>query len=364
MTSEEKPKELIPDTSKMEYRYLGNTGLRVSVLSYGNWCEHDDDKRTVECVKTCLENGVNFFDTAEIYGLGIAETTLGKALKELNVKREKIVISTKIFKNGNDPNDSFESRKHIIEGVRQSLKRLQLEYVDVVFCHRYDRHTPLEETCRAMNYVIEKGWAFYWGTSEWRADQIERAIKICEKLNLIPPIVEQCQYSMLERQKVDNEYSDLFKMYKLGTTIWSPLKGGILTGKYLEKIPEGTRLANEKHGFMKSMYEKEKDIINPKIIKLKELAEKKLECSLAQLAVAWVIANKDVSTCILGASKASQLIENFKALEIYKKLAPEILTEIETILDNCPKGEMDFINWGQLNIRRNIDLKVDLVKKK
>ena len=354
-------KPLVPDTTKMEYRYLGNSGLRVSVLSYGNWCEHDDDKRTVECVKTSLEHGVNFFDTAEIYGLGIAETTLGKAFKELNVPREKIVVSTKIFKNGNDPNDTFQSRKHIIEGVKQSLKRLQLDYVDVVFCHRYDRYTPLEETCRAMNYVINQGWAFYWGTSEWRADQIERAIKICEKLNLIPPIVEQCEYSMLERKKVDSEYSDLFKMYQLGTTIWSPLKGGILTGKYLNEIPKGTRLDTK--DFMKAMYEKEKNEINPKIQKLKELAENKVKCSLAQLAVAWVIANKDVSTCILGASKASQLDENFKALEIYKKLTPEILTEIETILGNCPNGEMDHRDRYQLNVRRNIDLGVDLVKK-
>ena len=359
MLSEEKPTQLKPDTTKMEYRHLGNSGLRVSVLSFGNW-EHDD-KRTLECVKTCLENGVNFFDTAESYGLGTAEIALGKALKELNVPREKVVISTKIFRNGTDPNDMFESRKHIIEGVKLSLKRLQLEYVDVVFCHRYDRRTPLEETCRAMNYVIDKGWAFYWGTSEWRADQIERAIKICEKLNLIPPIVDQCQYSMLERDKVDNEYSDLFRMYKLGTTIWSPLKGGILTGKYLNEIQEGTRLAKNDH--MKSRYDKEKDTINPKIAKLKEFAEKKVGCSLAQLAVSWVIANKDVSTCILGASKASQLEENFKSLEIYKKLTPELLTEIETILDNCPKGETDFRDRVQLNVRRNIELGVDLVKK-
>ena len=357
--SEEKQTQLMPDTKKMEYRYLGNSGLRVSVLSFGNW-EHDE-KKTLECVKTCLNNGINFFDTAESYGLGTAEIALGKALKELNVPREKVVISTKIFRNGTDPNDMFESRKHIIEGVKLSLKRLQLEYVDVVFCHRYDMRTPLEETCRAMNYVINKGWAFYWGTSEWRADQIERAIKICEKLNLIPPIVDQCEYSMLERNKVDNEYSDLFKMYKLGTTIWSPLKGGILTGKYLNEIPEGTRLA--KLDFMKNRYDKEKDTINPKIAKLKEFAEKKVGCSLAQLAVSWVIANKDVSTCILGASKASQLEENFKALEIYKKLTPELLTEIDTILDNCPKGETDFRDRIQLNIRRNIDLGVDLVKK-
>ena len=350
MTSEEKPTQLIPDTTKMEYRYLGNSGLRVSVLSFGNW-EHDE-KRTLECVKTCLNNGINFFDTAESYGLGTAEIALGKALKTLNVPREKIVVSTKIFRNGSDPNDSFESRKHIIEGLKLSLKRLQLDYVDVVFCHRYDRDTPLEETCRAMNYVINKGW---------RADQIERAIKICEKLNLIPPIVEQCEYSMLERKKVDSEYSDLFRFYKLGTTIWSPLKGGILTGKYLDKIEEGTRLA--KHDFMKNRYDKEKDVINPKIQKLKEFAEKKVGCSLAQLAVSWVIANKDVSTCILGASKVEQLEENFKSLELYKKLTPEILTEIENILDNCPNGEMDFRNREQLNVRRNIDLGVNTVKK-
>ncbi len=359
MSSEEKSNILVPNTSKMEYRYLGNSGLRVSVLSFGNW-EHDE-KRTLECIKTCLNNGINFFDTAESYGLGTAEIALGKALKELNVPREKIVVSTKIFRNGTDPNDSFESRKHIIEGTKLSLKRLQLDYVDVIFCHRFDRYTPLEETCRAMNYVINKGWAFYWGTSEWNADQIERAIKICEKLNLIPPIVDQCEYSMLERKKVDSEYSDLFKLYKLGTTIWSPLKGGILTGKYLNEIQEGTRLF--KHDFMKNRYDKEKDAINPKIQKLKEYAEKKIGCTLAQLAVSWVIANKDVSTCILGASKASQLEENFKSLELYKKLTPEILTEIENILDNCPTGEMDFRNRNQLNIRRNINLGVNMVKK-
>ena len=359
MTCEEKTNTLIPNATKMEYRYLGNSGLRVSVLSFGNW-EHDE-KRTLECVKTFLNNGINFFDTAESYGLGTAEIALGKALKELNVPREKVVISTKIMRNGTDPNDSFESRKHIIEGLNLSLKRLQLDYVDIVFCHRYDRYTPLEETCRAMNYVINKGWAFYWGTSEWNADQIERTIKICEKLNLIPPIVEQCQYSMLERKKVDSEYSDLFKIHKLGTTIWSPLKGGILTGKYLNEIQEGTRLFKNEH--MKNRYEGEKEIINPKIQKLKEFAEKKIGCSLAQLAVSWVIANKDVSTCILGASKVNQLEENFKSLEIYKKLTPEILMEIETILDNCPIGEMDYRSGNQLNIRRNIDLGVNLVKK-
>ena len=208
MSAEDKPKELVPDTSKMEYRYLGNSGLRVSVLSFGNWSDHEDEKKMEELIKTCLENGVNFFDTAEGYGMGKAETSLGKALKALNVPREKIVVSTKIFKGGPDPNDGFESRKHIIEGVKLSLKRLQLDYVDVVFCHRYDRGTPLEETCRAMNFVIEKGWAFYWGTSEWNADQIERAIKICEKLNLIT----QQQKIEYNYQRIMNN-NEIFLLY-------------------------------------------------------------------------------------------------------------------------------------------------------
>ena len=351
-----------PDCSKMEYRYLGPTGLKVSVLGFGNWVNNLNDEMNKECFKKCLENGINYFDTAEIYGYGKGEIQFGKVLKELNIPREKIVVSTKIYSIGKDPNDNYITKKHIREGLTNSLKRMQLDYVDIVFCHRYDMHTPLEETCRAMNYVINKGWAFYWGTSEWKADQIERAIKICEKLNLIPPIVEQCEYSMLERKKVDSEYSDLFKLYRLGTTIFSPLKGGILTGKYLKEIPEGTRLATKE--FMKKRFEKEKDSINPKIEKLKELAEKKVGCSLAQLAVAWVIANKDVSTCILGASKASQLDENFKALELYKKLTPELLTEIENILDNCPQGETDFRTWQTLNVRRNMDLGVNIVKKR
>ena len=205
-----------PDSSKMEYRYLGPTGLRVSVVSWGNWVNNSSDKLTVDSVKFCLEHGINFFDTAEVYGLGAAEISLGKAFKELGVQREKIVVSTKIYKCGLDPNDSFLSRKHIIEGIRNSLKRLQLDYVDVIFCHRYDRYTPLEETCRAMNWVINQGLAHYWGTSQWSASQIMEAYKICDKLNLIPPVCEQCNYNMMVRDRVEAEYRDLFKKYKMG----------------------------------------------------------------------------------------------------------------------------------------------------
>ena len=321
--TEQKP-ETKPATEKMIYRYLGNTGLRVSVLSLGNWLNNEDDAQTLECTKAALNNGINFFDTAEIYGFGAAETTLGKALKELNVPREKIVVTTKIFRIGNDPNDSFLSRKHIVEGLNNSLKRLQLDYVDIVYCHRYDMKTPMLEVCTSMNWVINKGLALYWGTSEWTACQIMEAYDICEKLGLIKPVVEQCEYNMFRREKMEKEYRDLFKRYKMGTSIFSPLKCGILTGKYMNEIPEDSR-ANSKNERTKSMMErndyfKNKKEIDNKLTQLKAIAENKLNCSLAQLAIAWVIGNPDVSTCILGASKGSQIEENVKAIEVLKKI--------------------------------------------
>ena len=202
-----------PNTSKMEYRYLGNTGLRVSVLSFGTWVNNADDKLVEDCVKVSLEHGVNFFDTAEIYGLGQAELALGKAFKNLKVPREKIVVSTKIYSIGKDPNDAFQSRKHIIEGINNSLKRLQLDYVDVIFCHRYDMNTPLEETCRAMNYVIDKGLAFYWGTSQWTASQIMEAYKICDKL-IFASDLEDYGYIYVTEDKdviVDNNIKNIFE---------------------------------------------------------------------------------------------------------------------------------------------------------
>ena len=209
MSEKENP---LYDSSKMVYRYLGDSGLRVSVLSFGVML-HDNVENMKEIIKICLKNGVNFFDTAEAYGMGVAERTFGQALKELNVPREKIVVSIKIFKNGTDPNDSGEGRKHIIEGVHQSLKNMQLDYTDIVFAHRYDMHTPIEETCRAMNYLIEKGLTFYWATSEWTPDQIERAFNFCKDKNLIPPICDQAHYNLVYREKVDrNYYLDLENM--------------------------------------------------------------------------------------------------------------------------------------------------------
>ena len=353
-----------PDSSKMEYRYLGPTGLRVSVLSWGTFVNHTDDKLTTESVKYCLEHGINYFDTAELYGFGLAETSLGKALKELNVQREKIVISTKLFTIGRDPNDSFLSRKHIIEGLRNSLKRLQLDYVDIVFCHRYDRYTPLEETCRAMDWVINQGLAHYWGTSQWTASQIMEAYKICDKLNLIPPVVEQCHYNMMKRDIVESEYRDLFKRYKMGSTIWSPLESGILAGRYLNEIPQDSRynLKNDSAPVNIQPYLDNKKEWDEKLLKLKDIAEKKLNCSLAQLAIAWILANPDCSSIILGSSKVSQLEENIKAVEVYKKLTKELFLEIEKILDNAPKGEIDYRDWKELPSRRNINLGIDFIK--
>ena len=205
----------------MEYRYLGNSGLKVSVFSFGNWLnsnKQEDYEITRDAMKLCFDAGVNFFDTAEIYGFGNAETIMGKAIKELGFKREEIVVSTKIFKIGQGVNDTFLSRKHIVEAIHAQLARLQLEYVDVIFCHRPDFETPLEETCRAMHWIIENNKAFYWGTSEWPADRIAKAIEICERLNLHKPIVEQPQYSMVSRNKFESEYRRIFSEYRYGST--------------------------------------------------------------------------------------------------------------------------------------------------
>lgn len=350
--------------SKMEYRYLGNTGLRVSVLGYGNSVNYRDDKLTLEAVKIALSAGINYFDTAEVYGMGWGESNLGKALKELNIPREKIVVSTKIFKCGSDPNDCFLSRKHIIEGITNSLERLQLKYFDIVYCHRYDLYTPLEETCRAMNYLIKQGLAFYWGTSEWTASQIMEAYKVCDRLRLIRPVVDQCHYNMFTRISVENKFNDLIKKYHIGMACYSPLESGILTGKYINEIPKDSRahLTYDNANSAMDRYIKEKKSWDDKMLRIKDLAEKKLKCTLAQLCIAWVIANPEIHTCLLGASKTIQLEENIKALEIYKKIDKETWIEIEKILDNVPYGEKDYRNNIQLRSRRNIAMEIDFQK--
>jgi len=364
MAEQKKVTEVKPDTSKMEYRYLGNSGLRVSILGFGNSVNYRNDKLTAESIKVALAHGVNYFDTAEIYGLGTGETNLGKAMKELGISRKKVVISTKIYRIGTDPNDCFLSRKHIVEGLKNSLQRLQLKYVDIIFCHRFDSQTPLEEVCDSMNYVIEQGLAFYWATSGWSASQIMEAYAICDRLKLIRPIAEQVHYSVFTRSPLEDEYNDLIKKYKLGLIAYSPLESGILTGKYINEVPKDSRanLNYDNANTLMEKYTKEKKAWDEKLLKLKDIAEKKIKCTLAQLCIAWIIANPDISSCVLGASKSTQLEDNFKALDLYKKIDKDTFIEIEKIMDNAPTGEMDFLTWTQLPSRRNIAMNIDYIK--
>jgi len=350
----------------MEYRSLGRTGLKVSRIGFGCYMFPFEtaEKVTHDTVKRALELGINFFDTAEMYASGQSEIDFGKALKKLNVKRESIVVSTKLFWSGPQPlvskdtpgpNEWGLSRKRINEGINNSLKRLQLDYVDVLFCHRFDYDTPLEETCRAINNLIEQGKVYYWGTSEWTAQQIASAIEICDKLKLVGPVVEQPQYNMMERNRVEVELAPLYDLYGLGTTIWSPLAGGLLTGKYLKENAEGRfSTVSELRGFFN--YDK---LFGPENIEktrkmFKELEEiaASLGGSLVQLALAWTLRNKDVSSALCGFTKVQQVEENVKAVEIYKKFTPEIDERIEKLLDNRPDPGMNFKSFSKLPYRR------------
>jgi len=329
----------------MEYRYLGRSGLQVSALSLGAWVTYGGqvgEQVAYDCMTAAYQAGVNFFDNAEVYADGNAEIVMGNVLKKTGWKRSDLVISTKIFWGGSGPNDSGLSRKHVIEGTEASLARLQLDYVDLIFCHRPDLYTPVEETVRAMTYLIDQGKAFYWGTSEWSATQIMEAYSIARREHLIPPLMEQPQYHMFDRERVEVEYSRLYREIGLGTTIWSPLASGMLTGKYNDGIPEGTRVTLKGYEWLRKRFESEEaqqDI--EKVKRMMPIAEE-LHCSMAQLALAWCLKNPNVSTVITGASKAEQVVENMKALEIVEKLNQDVLARIEQILDNKPEPEPDF----------------------
>eukprot|EP01118_Nematostelium_gracile_P003676 TRINITY_DN1424_c0_g1_i1.p1 TRINITY_DN1424_c0_g1~~TRINITY_DN1424_c0_g1_i1.p1 ORF type:complete len:353 (-),score=123.81 TRINITY_DN1424_c0_g1_i1:54-1112(-) len=335
----------------MQYRFLGRSGLRVSVLSIGAWITQGsqvDEDAAFECMKAAYDNGCNFFDNAEVYAAGKAEEVMGICLKRLNVPRDELVISTKLYWGGDGVNQRGLSRKHIIEGTRASLKRMQLDYVDLLFCHRPDPYTPIEETVRAMNFLIDQGLIFYWGTSEWSAEEIADAHGVASRLGLVGPVMEQPQYSMLHRTRFEKEYVRLYKDYGLGTTIWSPLACGLLTGKYSGKeFPEDTRLGLSGNNKwlrdqllsgkgMNGLEEKNLDRIYEVVDGLKPIAAK-LNCTLAQLALAWCIKNENVSTVITGASRPSQVVENFKSLEVVPKLTKEVMEEIEKVLNNKPQ---------------------------
>ncbi len=311
----------------MKYKNLGKSGIKVSELSFGSWITFGntlDVKNVKTCMRKAFDLGINFFDNAEVYSKGDAELLMGEAIKDY--RREDLVISTKIYWGGNGPNDTGLSWKHLVEGTRNSLKRLKLEYVDLLFCHRPDPSTPIEETVRALDFIIKSGYAFYWGTSEWSAQQIEKAFIAAEKFNCIPPTMEQPQYNLLVRDKVEKEYLEIIKKYNLGLTTWSPLASGILSGKYNNGIPKGSRL--DSNEWLRQ------ELTPTNISKVKKLADvaKQLDCSLAQLAIAWCLKNENVSTVITGASSVSQIEENVKALVVKDRITDIVKKDIEKIL--------------------------------
>lgn len=329
----------------MEYRYLGKSGLQVSALSLGAWVTYGGqvgEEIALECMQAAIDVGVNFFDNAEAYAEGKAETVMGKVIKKAGWKRSDLVISTKIFWGGRGPNDIGLSRKHVIEGALAALDRLQLDYVDLIFCHRADIHTPIEETVRAMNYLINQGKTFYWGTSEWNPEKIMEAYAIARREHLIPPLMEQPEYNMFSRKRVERHYAHLYQEIGLGTTIWSPLDSGILTGKYNQGIPKDSRLDLDGFDWLREGYESQegKEKIE-KVGQLMPIAEE-LDCTMAQLALAWCLKNPNVSTVITGASRPEQVVENMAALEVVPKLTDEVMERIESVLENKPKSEPDF----------------------
>lgn len=329
----------------MEYRRLGTSGLKVSALSFGSWVtfgEQIDEDTAAACMKAAREAGVNFFDTAEEYAQGKAERVMGSVLRKSGWKRSDLVISTKIFWGGKGPNDTGLSRKHIFEGMEASLRRLQLDYVDLVFCHRPDKDTPIEETVRAMSHIIGLGLAFYWGTSEWSAEDIRTAHDLARRERLVPPTMEQPQYNMFHRDRVEKEYHRLYEDLGLGTTVWSPLASGYLSGKYLRGVPAGSRFSLKGYQWLKKRFEgPDAEAKLEKVRKLRRLASG-LGLTLPQMALAWCLKNRHVSTVITGASRPEQVVENMKAVDAVKHLDAEVMAKIEKILANAPAAEPDF----------------------
>lgn len=329
----------------MEYRFLGSSGLKISALSFGSWVTFGDqmgEDVAYECMKAAYDAGVNFFDNAEAYARGQAEVMMGQIIKKAGWKRSDLVVSTKIFWGGKGPNDKGLSRKHILEGTDASLSRLQMDYVDLVFCHRPDRDTPIEETVRAMSHIINQGKAFYWGTSEWSAQQLTAAYHIARQEHLIPPTMEQPEYNMFHREKVEKEFLPLYDEYGLGTTIWSPLASGLLTGKYDKGIPKGTRASLPEYKWLRERFESEE--AQRRIEKVRRLSPVASDLGIptTQLALAWCLKNPHVSTVITGASQPEQVEENMKALEAEPLLTDDVMERIEEILANKPEPAPNF----------------------
>ena len=319
----------------MNYRRLGKTGLKVSELSYGSWVTFSFQlglNEATDIMKLAYDGGVNFFDNAEAYASGESEKIMGDALRKLGWSRDTFIISSKVFWGGEKPTQRGLSHKHIIDACHAALKRLQLEYLDLYFCHRPDPDTPIEETVRAMHTLIMQGKICYWGTSEWSAEQIKKAYKISKDLHLTPPSMEQPQYNMFEREKMEKEYIELFETEKMGTTIWSPLASGLLSGKYIKGMPSNTRTSLKNYKFIKDSFESEQyKIRHHKVEELEELSNQ-LNIPLVNLALGWCLKNQNVSTVILGASKVEQLSQNLNTLNYMALINDNAMKKIEKIL--------------------------------
>jgi voltage-dependent potassium channel beta subunit len=317
----------------MEYRRLGDAGLKVSVLSFGSWVTFKsqlDVDRAVDCMAAAFNAGVNFFDNAEAYAGGESERIMGEAIRKLGWQRHEYVVSSKFFWGLHDGPNSRKTlnRKYLTEAIDASLDRFGLDHLDLIYCHRADPETPIEETVRAMSDAIDQGKALYWGTSEWAADEIRAAWDVADRHGWHKPIVEQPQYNLLHRTRVEKEYARLYEDIGLGTTIWSPLGSGLLTGKYLDGIPEGSRATLEGYGFLKDRLADGR--YNEALHEFKDVAEE-FDATMAQLAIAWCAANPDVSTVITGASRVEQVEENMRALDVLEQLDDDAVDRISAI---------------------------------
>ncbi len=324
----------------MEYKNLGKSGLKVSRLSLGSWLtfgKQIGDNIAEDLMDIAYDNGVNFFDNAEIYARGESERVMGAILKKRDWSRDSYIVSSKAFfgAGGKLPTQMGLNRKHLTEACHAALKRLQLDYLDLYFCHRPDKETPIEETVWTMHNLIQQGKILYWGTSEWSAQEIMEAHMFARQNSLIGPTMEQPQYNMLHRDKVEVEYSQIYKTVGLGTTIWSPLASGILSGKYNEGMPEETRLSMDGLEWLKDA-----NLVEQKLEKVRKLTQlaKEIGISMPKLAIAWCLKNDNVSTVILGASKTHQLMETLTTTDDLYKLDEEVMEKIENLLDNTPIG--------------------------
>ena len=329
----------------MQYRRLGKSGLKVSELSFGSWVTFKlqvDERLAVDLMKTAYDAGVNFFDNAEAYAAGESERIMGHALRKLGWGRDTYCVSSKVFWGGKLPTQRGLSRKHIHDACHAALERLQVDYLDLFFCHRPDLETPIEETVRTMHDLIAQGKVLYWGTSEWSAQQIQEAYGLARAHGLTPPTMEQPQYNMLYRDRVEREYHRLYAEIGLGTTVWSPLASGVLTGKYNDGIPEGSRMSLPDYQWLRERLETDEGKAN--IAKARELAPiaRELGMTPSQLALAWCVKNPNVSTVILGASNVPQLRENLDSLEKTALLTDEVMDKIESVLQNRPALPQQF----------------------